>query len=171
MQTSAPVDAWLGFYTNTNHGRIRERALHRASALGFAFATGEALKGHGFSRAASRAKRARALAPGGCSLIAFRMFFSIFRNMFSPVSTNTLSSGTERSAVAVKDPQLFSNAGERHPTVRRRLGHQPRCGQVLVFTQASGRRSRSTGRPASRCSRTISSASSGLTPPYQTASG
>ncbi|MFP5250160.1 MAG: hypothetical protein ACLGP3_10070, partial [Acidobacteriota bacterium] len=46
-----------------------------------------------------------------CFLIAFRLLFSILRNMFSPAPTHTLSSRTERSAV--KDPQFFRNPGER----------------------------------------------------------
>jgi hypothetical protein len=45
------------------------------------------------------------------------------------------------------------------------------CRQLFVFTHSSASRSRSTGRPPTRCSRTISSASSGCTCPYQTASG
>ena len=48
---------------------------------------------------------------------------------------------------------------------------QFRCGQLFVFRQPSATRSRSTVRPASRCSSTISAASSARTFPYQTASG
>src|SRR6201998_4958041 len=48
---------------------------------------------------------------------------------------------------------------------------QLRCGQVLVLMHASASRNRSTGRPLTRCSCTISAASSGLTCPYQMASG
>ena len=40
---------------------------------------------------------------------------------------------------------------------------QLRCGQLLVFRHSSAMRSRSTGRPPTRCSATISAASSGLT--------
>jgi hypothetical protein len=46
-----------------------------------------------------------------------------------------------------------------------------RCGQLLVLMHSSARRSRSTGRPFTRCSCTISAASSGFTWPYHTASG
>ena len=46
-----------------------------------------------------------------------------------------------------------------------------RCGQHLVLIHSSASRSRSTGRPFTRCSCTISAASSGFTWPYQTASG
>ena len=54
-------------------------------------------------------------------------------------------------------PRLFS--GNRRPA---RARTHPRCGQLLVFRHSSATRSRSTGRPATRCSATISAASSGL---------
>jgi hypothetical protein len=44
---------------------------------------------------------------------------------------------------------------------RKGAGH-PRCGQLFVFRHSSAIRSRSTGRPPTRCSSTISAASSGL---------
>src|SRR5262245_24448056 len=46
-----------------------------------------------------------------------------------------------------------------------------RCGQDAVLTQLSGRRSRSTGRPFTRCDSTISSTSPSVTNPYHTPSG
>ena len=47
----------------------------------------------------------------------------------------------------------------------------PRWGQALVFRHSGAMRSRSTGRPPTRCSSTMAGASAGRTLPYQTASG
>jgi hypothetical protein len=97
------------------------------------------------------------------------------------VGKHGLQPGTKMGAPGL-DPETWESTKSSvpHPLrVLREMGgkartrrvYADRCGQLFVFRHPSARRSRSTGRPAIRCSATISSASSGRTPPYHTASG
>ncbi len=84
-------------------------------------------------------------------------------NNFSNVPKNRLASRLSKSKGLVEAVRPCARIVQS--------GTQPRCGQLFVFTHPSASRSRSTGRPTTRCSSTIAAASSGCTWPYQTASG